>query len=71
MIELPKIPGRVGKESICYYCKHAYPNKDACSWALRRIPVPGWDSIDTVRYRGNGEKYMAHKVQNCPQFEKG
>ena len=69
--ETPHIPGRIGQESICWYCKHAVPGKGkGCEWSKCRKPVKGWVSRDTIRTKITGETYTAHKVQACPKFER-
>ena len=77
----PVISGRIGREAICWHCKHAVPTKNdsgvyirGCSWSICGEPVPGWISKDTPRIKYRGRKrirYMAHKVQACPLFERG
>lgn len=71
-VKPPNIPGRIGRESICWYCRHAVPGKDAgCSWSRYLIPVPGWETIDRKFRKKSGEICIGHKVQNCPKYERG
>lgn len=71
-LQPPKIPERIGNEAICWHCKHAVPgNGKGCSWSKYGKPVPGWVTIDGEYKKISGKKYIGHKVQACPLFEKG
>jgi hypothetical protein len=55
---------KVGEETLCWTCAHAYPSR-GCSWARRRIPVKGWIAEEhnyvTVK--------KTYDVLYCPEYE--
>lgn len=63
-IDNKKTRTRVGEETLCWTCSHAYPSR-GCSWARRRIPVEGWvaDEHNYVTVK------KTYDVRYCPEYE--
>lgn len=55
---------RVGEETLCWTCAHAYPSR-GCSWAKRRIPVEGW----IAQEHNYATVKKTYEVMYCPEYE--
>ena len=62
------------QQTLCWTCKHSVPKGEkgkwvrGCSWAIRRVPVIGWNAVRNDKVGCSKPSYL---VRQCPLYEKG
>lgn len=59
------------RESICWSCKNAVPDRKGrgCAWSRGFIPVKGWQAERKLVKNCVGEFYETYAVTECPEYE--
>ena len=55
--------------TLCWDCANA-TDPDACEWAGRAVPVPGWKADQTTLRITKDEEIISYRVSMCPKFKR-